>query len=466
MENTLVVLISLGVTMFFVLGVPIFLVIGFWVIGVSLVLDFTLANIGVTLYEGLNFFGLLALPLFILTGDLIKGGGIAKRLSDFAYSCLGWLRGGLAMAALGACGMFAAISGSNSATTATIGSIMHPEMTKGGYDTNFAAATVAAGGTVGIIIPPSIIFIVYGFLLNLSISDLFVGGLLPGILMVIAMQTACWIVCQINGWGHLISIDPVRIIKTAIGGWLGFGAIGLVIWGIYSGKFSPTEAAGVTAGFCAIVGVLFYPVYRMLHKGDTAEDRAKFEEYSDDTGYLERTIIPGFHIKELPDLIMRSGQITGLLAPLIAVSVVMQQILSLLGAKAFVNATIGSLGDYYAVLFACMALVLVAGTILESLPNTIILAPILAPIAAQTGVDPIHFAVVFLVGDAIGFITPPYGLNLYVASGITGIPYFRLLKYTLPYLFSLLVVWMIIALVPELSTILLVHEGAGVFQHQ
>jgi TRAP-type C4-dicarboxylate transport system permease large subunit len=336
---------------------------------------------------------------------------------------------------------------------------MHPEMTKGGYDTNFAAATIAAGGTVGIIIPPSIIFIVYGFLLNLSISDLFVGGLLPGILMVIAMQTACWIVCQINGWGHLISIDPVRIIKTAIGGWLGFGAIGLVIWGIYSGKFSPTEAAGVTAGFCAIVGV-------MLHKGDTAEDRAKFEEYSDDTGYLERTIIPGFHIKELPDLIMRSGQITGLLAPLIAVSVVMQQILSLLGAKAFVTATIGSLGDYYAVLFACMALVLVAGTILESLPNTIILAPILAPIAAQTGVDPIHFAVVFLVGDAIGFITPPYGLNLYVASGITGIPYFRLLKYTLPYLFSLLVVWMIIALVPELSTILLVHEGAGVFQHQ
>ncbi len=466
MDNTLVVLISLGVTLLFALGVPIFLVIGFWVIGVSLVLDFTLANIGVTLYEGLNFFGLLALPLFILTGDLIKGGGIAKRLSDFAYSCLGWLRGGLAMASLGACGLFAAISGSNSATTATIGSIMHPEMENGGYDTNFAAATVAAGGTVGIIIPPSIIFIVYGFLLNLSISDLFVGGLLPGVLMVVAMQLACWVVCQINGWGHLISINLLRIVKTGIGAWLGFGAILLVIWGIYSGKFSPTEAAGVTAGFCAIVGVLFYPIYQMIHKGDSAEAREKSEEYSDDTGFLERVIIPGFHIRELPDLIMRSGQITGLLAPLIAVSVVMQQILSLLGAKAFVTAAIGSLGDYYAILFACMALVLVAGTILESLPNTIILAPILAPIAAQTGIDPIHFAVVFLVGDAIGFITPPYGLNLYVASGITGIPYFRLLKYTLPYLLSLLIIWVVIALVPELSTILLVHEGAGVFQHQ
>ena len=466
MENLLVLLISIGVTILFIFGVPIFLVIGFWVIGASLVIDFTLANIGVTLYEGLNFFGLLALPLFILTGDLIKGGGIAKRLSDFAYSCLGWLRGGLAMASLGACGLFAAISGSNSATTATIGSIMHPEMTKGGYDENFAAATVAAGGTVGIIIPPSIIFIVYGFLMNLSISDLFIGGLLPGIMMVAAMQIACWIVCQINGWGHLISISLMRIAKTGIGAWLGFGAIALVIWGIYSGKFSPTEAAGVTAGFCAIVGVGFYPVYRMIHKGEPEAAREKAEVYSDDTGLLERIVIPGFSIKELPDLIMRSGQITGLLAPLIAISIVMQQILTLLGAKAFVTATIGSLGGYYAILFACMALVLLAGTILESLPNTIILAPILAPIAMTTGIDPIHFAVIFLVGDAIGFITPPYGLNLYVASGITGIPYFRLLKYTMPYLFALLVVWLIIALVPELSTILLVHEGAGVFQLQ
>ena len=125
---------------------------------------------------------------------------------------------------------------------------------------------------------------------------------------------------------------------------------------------------------------------------------------------------------------------------------------------------LANLGGYYPILFACMALVLVAGTILESLPNTIILAPILAPIAAGIGVDPIHFAVVFLVGDAIGFITPPYGLNLYVASGITGIPYFRLLRYTVPYLIALMLAWLVIALVPELSTALLFHEGAGVFQ--
>ncbi len=457
METLLISLISIGVTVFFLLGVPIFLIIGYWVVGVSLVIDFTLANIGVTLYEGLNFFGLLALPLFILTGDLINKAGIAKRLSDFAYSVLGWLRGGLAMASLGACGLFAAISGSNSATTATIGSIMYPEMVKNGYDNNFAAATVASGGTVGIIIPPSIIFIVYGFLMNLSISDLFVGGLLPGLLMVIAMQAACWYLSRRNKWGTLIGIDPARIIRTAFGAWLGFFAILLVIWGIYSGKFSPTEAAGVTAGFCLIVGLVVYPIYRML--GDETESE------SSGTKFMRMLTVPGFTVKDLPEVILRSGQITGLLAPLIAVSVVMQQILSLMGARDFITEFITAFGGYYAVLGVCMLLVLLAGTVLESLPNTIILAPILAPIAHSIGVDPIHFAVIFLVGDAIGFITPPYGLNLYVASGITGIPYLRLLKYTMPYLISLLIVWLIIAALPELSTILLVHEGAGVFQH-
>lgn len=431
MDGLLVGLVSIGVTILFLLGVPIILVIGFWVVGVSLIIDFTLANIGYTLYEGLNFFGLLALPLFILTGDLINAAGIARRMTDFANALLGWVRGGLAMAALGACGLFAAISGSNSATTATIGSIMYPEMRKGGYDKHFAAATCAAGGTVGIIIPPSIIFIVYGFLMNLSISDLFVGGLLPGILMILAMQTACYLVARRNGWGTIVRFEMGRLLRTAAGAWLGFLAILIVLYGIYGGVFSPTEAAGVTAGFCLLAGLLI-----------TREIR----------------------FTKIPEVMLRSGQITGLLAPLIAVSVVMQQILSLLGARDFVTELLGGLGGYYAILFACMALVLAAGTILESLPNTIILAPILAPIAHEIGVDPIHFAVVFLVGDAIGFITPPYGLNLYVASGITGIPYFRLVRHTLPYLAALMIAWLIIALVPQLSTLLLFHAGAGVFQ--
>ncbi|WP_294622769.1 TRAP transporter large permease [uncultured Roseovarius sp.] len=447
-DPAIITAISVGVTILFMLGVPVFLVIGYWVIGMSFLLGLPLDNIGAALADVFtDGFALLAMPLFILTGDLINRSGIARRLSDFAYACLGWIRGGLAMASLGACGLFAAISGSNSATTATIGSMLHPEMVKGGYDERFSAATAAAGGTVGIIIPPSIIFIVYGFLLNLPISDLFVAGIIPGSLMVSGMMLACFIICWRNGWGYLIALSPLRVIKTALGAWLGFFAIGLVLWGIYTGKFSPTEAAGVTVGFCVIVGFLCLPIHKLMG----AKKDADISEKS----VASMLVVQGFSPLELPSITMRSAQITGILAPLIAVSVVMQQILSVLGAQEAIGGFVTSMGGYHAVLFTSMAIVFISGMVLESLPVTIILAPILAPIAHEVGVEPVQFAVIFLVGASIGFITPPYGLNLYVASGVTGVPYFRLLKYTVPYLVALISVWLVIALVPELSTALL-----------
>ena len=207
-DSTWITIISLACTFLFMMGTPVLLVIFYWVVGCSFVIELTLDNTGGELLNVFkDGFALLAMPLFILTGDLINKSGIAKRLSDFAYSCLGWIRGGLAMAAIGACGLFAAISGSNSATTATIGSMLHPEMVKGGYDERFSAATAAAGGTVGIIIPPSIIFIVYGFLMNLPISDLFIAGIVPGALMVLAMMATCFVVCSINGWGIIIALS-------------------------------------------------------------------------------------------------------------------------------------------------------------------------------------------------------------------------------------------------------------------
>lgn len=452
-DGTIITLISVGVTLLFMLGVPVFLVIGYWVIGMSFVLALPLLNIGAALADVFtDGFALLAMPLFILTGDLINRSGIARRLSDYAYACLGWIRGGLSMAALGACGLFAAISGSNSATTATIGSMLHPEMVKGGYDERFSAATAAAGGTVGIIIPPSIIFIVYGFLMNLPISELFVAGIIPGALMVLSMMLAAFLLSWRNKWGVLIGLSPARIAKTALGAWLGFGAIGLVLWGIYTGKFSPTEAAGVTVGVCIIVGFICLPLYRMMNR---RVDGIPEEQPVEQRGWLEMLVVQGFSPLELPSITMRSAQITGILAPLIAVSVVMQQILSVLGAQQVIGDFVTGMGGYYAVLFTAMAIVFVSGMVLESLPVTIIMAPILAPIAHEVGVEPVQFAVIFLVGASIGFITPPYGLNLYVASGVTGVPYFRLLPYTVPYLVALITVWIIVALVPGLSTALL-----------
>ncbi|MEP1962327.1 TRAP transporter large permease [Tateyamaria sp.] len=447
-DGTWITLISLAVTLLFMLGTPVLLVIFYWSVGCSLVIGLTLDNTGNELLNVFkDGFALLAMPLFILTGDLINKSGIAKRLSDFAYACLGWLRGGLAMAAIGACGLFAAISGSNSATTATIGSMLHPEMIKGGYDERFSAATAAAGGTVGIIIPPSIIFIVYGFLMNLPISDLFIAGIIPGALMVIAMMGVCFVVSVMNKWGVLIALSPFRVLKTAVGAWLGFFAIGLVLWGIYTGKFSPTEAAGVTVGFGIIAGVISYPLNRFMKVDQAAP--------IDEKPFASMLTVEGFRIRDVPSVVERSAQIAGILTPLIAVSVVMQQVLGRLGAAEVIGELLRSMGGYYPILFTAMAMVFVAGMILESLPVTIIMAPILAPIAASVGVDPIHFAVVFLVGASIGFITPPYGLNLYVASGVTGVPYFRLLRYSTMYLGALLSVWILVALVPELALFLL-----------
>jgi TRAP-type C4-dicarboxylate transport system permease large subunit len=454
-DGTLITLLSLGVTALFMLGVPVFLVIGYWVVGMSFVLGLPIDNIAAALSRVFtDGFALLAMPLFILTGDLINRSGIARRLTDYAYACLGWIRGGLAMAALGACGLFAAISGSNSATTATIGSMLHPEMVKGGYDERFSAATAAAGGTVGIIIPPSIIFIVYGFLMNLPIGDLFIAGILPGALMVLAMMVACFLVCFRNKWGYIINFNIIRVLKTGVGAWLGFFAIGLVLWGIYTGKFSPTEAAGVTVGFCVIVGFLCLAITRIVERtrpGFAAREDRPVDERS----FGGMLVVNGFGPLELPSITMRSAQITGILAPLIAVSVVMQQILSVMGAQEFLTTFVTSMGGYYAVLFTAMIIVFISGMVLESLPVTIILAPILAPIAHDIGVEPVQFAVIFLVGASIGFITPPYGLNLYVASGVTGVPYFKLLRYTWPYLIALISIWIIVALVPPLSTMLL-----------
>ena len=165
--------------------------------------------------------------------------------------------------------------------------------------------------------------------------------------------------------------------------------------------------------------------------------------------------------RKLPDIFFRSAIIIGIIVPLVAVSIMMQEILAVIGAREFIEGLLKNLGGYYTILFVMMAMVLAAGTILESVPNTIILAPILAPVAASIGVNPFHFAVVFLIGDAIGFITPPYGLNLYVASGITGLPYFRIVREVVPYLISLLGIWVVVALVPQLSTFLIQFAGLG-----
>ena len=418
---SLMVIISIGAVILFLIGTPIMVVIGLWCIGASIESGLSLANMGSMMFEGLNSFGLLAMPLFVLTGDLIMNAGIAKKLTDFAYACLSFIRGSQAMATIGACGFFAAISGSNAATAATIGSIMHPDLVKEGYDDKFAAATIAAGGVVGIIIPPSVLFIVYGFMTNISVADMFIGGIIPGILMVTAMTATAFFIARKHGWGRVEPLNIRNIIRAGCNAYLGFGAIGLIMYGIYTGKFSCTESAAVCVGYTVLAGL-----------------------------FITRELT----LKTLPDLLFKSGKIVGMTCPLVAMSIVMQQCLTSLGIEDILASLLEGLGVTGFLFLSCL-LIFICGMFLESTPCITILAPILAPIATSLGIHPVHFAVITMVGLAIGFITPPFGLNLFVASAVTGVYYVHIIRAAAVYVLVPLASCIVIIVAPWMSLALL-----------
>ncbi|MBL7179637.1 MAG: TRAP transporter large permease [Pseudomonadota bacterium] len=419
-QNVAIWIITIITGLFFIVGVPIFLCVAFWATMGSIAIDFTIQNIGITSYQGISSYALLAMPLFILTGDLIGAGGIAKKLSIMARRVLAPLRGGLAMASIATCSLFSAISGSNSATVATIGRIMIPELTDQGYRDEFAAATVAAGGIVGILIPPSILMIVYAFTVNLSVLDLFKAGILPGILVSIALMAAARYWCHKYDWGRPEPFIFKEVLRATWGAKLGIAAVVLILVIIYGGISSPTEASGIAAAYCLLAGVL-----------------------------LTREI----KLKDIPAIFLSSGRVNGLLAPVVSVSIVLQQVFSILGVQDAVSQYIHTFESKYVIMGLMMFSIILAGAIMESISVTIILAPILAPIAVSVGMNPIHWGAAFIVGLSIGFITPPFGLDLFVASGITGIPYDKLIKWVPPYILFVLIAWIIIMMVPWFSLV-------------
>ncbi|HOV87065.1 MAG: TRAP transporter large permease [Syntrophobacteraceae bacterium] len=427
-EGTLLWLITGLTAVFFVVGVPIFLCIGVWTTLASLAIGFTISNIGITSYQGISSYALLAMPLFILTGDLIGAGGIAVKLSALAAAILRPIRGGMALATIMTCSTFAAISGSNSATVATIGRIMIPEMQKQGYNPAFAAANAASGGIVGILIPPSVLMVIYGFMTNLSVIDLFTAGWGPGLCVSLGLAGAALFSARKNKWGEVGPFVFKDVFKAFWGAKFGILAVFLILFLIYGGYSSPTESAGVVAFYCLLAGM-----------------------------FLTREL----KLRDIPEVFLSSGRVNGMLAPVIAISIVLQQVFNIIGLHEGVYDLIHTFKAPSLMLLAMMAAIVFFGCIMESISVCIILSPIFAPIAVSMGMNPYHFALTFIVGLSLGFVTPPFGLDLFVASGITGIPYGKIIKWIPPFLVGICLAWLAVAFIPAISLTLFKIVGGG-----
>lgn len=412
--------IAILLAFLFFAGVEVITVLGIGAVLLTLVTQqFPLMNISLTMFDSLNLFPLVALPLFVVTGDLIAAGGIAHQILRFSRSLVGWLSGGLPLATIVASGIFAAISGSNAATVATVGRVVMPGMREEGYPRAFAAGTIAAGGVVGIIIPPSIAFVLYGVTVGVSVSDLFIAGILPGLMMVSLMAVLAWTICRWRGYGTKFPFSLPGLVRTAYGTKWALGAVAIILVGIYAGIFTPTEAGAVAAVYCLFVGL-----------------------------FITRQI----KLAALPPILIRSAQICGLIAPIVALALVFSQNLAILRAPAALADMFINLSDSdFLRLLAILALLLVAGCIMEAAPNILLLSPILVPVGVQLGFDPIHFGVLIVATLAVGFITPPIGLNLFVASAMSGAPFLSIARASVAYVIALMAALLVIAFVPQLS---------------
>ena len=370
------------------------------------------------LLEGADSFPLLAIPFFMLAGELMNAGGISKRIVGFALAWVGHIRGGLGLVAVFASVLMAAISGSAAADTAAIGTLLIPMMRQAGYDIPRSAGLIAAGGVIAPVIPPSIGFIMFGVVANVSIGKLFLAGFFPGVLMGISLAIAWqWVVRRDKvavlprqGWGTRLraGIDGIWAL------FMPFGIVGVLKFGI----FTPTEAGVAACVYAFVVGVL---VYRELP------------------------------LRSLYGLLVAAAKSTAVVVFLIASALVSAWLITTSNVPAQVGAMLEPfMGNKTLLMFVIMVLVVIIGTALDFAPTVMILTPVLMPIVKQAGIDPVYFGVLFVMNNAIGLITPPVGVVLNVICGVAKISMSQLVKGLWPFLWAELIVLLLLVLFPSL----------------
>ncbi|MDD3164794.1 MAG: TRAP transporter large permease [Oscillospiraceae bacterium] len=367
----------------------------------------TLSTIGPWLMSALDSFPLMAIPFFILAGSLMEGGGLSKRLIDFCDSLLGWLPGGLGIVCIAACAFFGAISGSAPATVAAIGAICLPSMVERGYDKLYATALIAASGCLGVIVPPSIPMVVYGTSTDTSVGQLFVAGFGPALAFALCLIALNEFVCIKHGYkGSAHGFSIKRVGTTFVKGIWALGCPVIILGGIYGGFFTPTEAAVVADVYGFIVGMF---IYRELDIKRTYK------------AFITSSITNG-----------------NILLPC-CTGTVLAKVISLAQIPTVVANGITSISDNgIIILLVINGVLLIVGMLMDTIAAIIVIAPILCPVAVACGWSPIHFGLIMVVNLAIGFITPPVGVNLFVASGMADVRFVDLSKKIIPFILVLL----------------------------
>ncbi|ARC88837.1 TRAP transporter large permease [Rhodovulum sp. MB263] len=448
-----VVLLFVMVVGFLLIGVPIAVSLGMAsIIFLLLFSDTSLAAVAQSLYQAMaGHYTLLAIPFFILASSFMSTGGVARRIIRFAIACVGHMRGGLAIAGVFACMLFAALSGSSPATVVAIGSIVIAAMRKVGYSRDFAAGVICNAGTLGILIPPSIVMVVYASATDVSVGRMFLAGVIPGTLAGLMLMTAIYVMAHVKGmpkgewqgWGEVWesfreAFWGLMLIAIIMGGIYG-------IPGVASAIFTPTEAAAVASVYAFLIAIFVYRDMGPLKPRDGRGPVALWQK--------PQALLTGFIHRDTRRTLLDAAKLTIMLMFIIANALILKHVLTdeqvpQKIAGAMLEAGFGKI----MFLIVVNVILLIGGQFMEPSGLIVIVAPLVFPIAVELGVDPIHLGIIMVVNMEIGMITPPVGLNLFVTSGVAGMPMMRVVRAALPFLAVLFVFLILVTYVPWIST--------------
>ena len=416
--NALIIFVLLFALM--LTGMPISISLGLTVLTFLFTMtSVPIESVALKLFTGIEKFEIMAIPFFILAGNFLTHGGVARRMINFATSMIGHWHGGLALGGVIACALFAAVSGSSPATVVAIGSIIMPAMVRQGYPKGFGAGVITTSGALGILIPPSIVMVMYAVSTNTSVGKLFMAGVIPGLLLAFLLGMTTWVLARKNNYPRMPRASwGERLIAFRKSVW-GLLLIVIVMGGIYTGIFTPTEAAAVSAVYAFFVAVFVYK----------------------DMG-----------LKQVPKVLLDSASMSAMLLYIITNAVLFsflmtsehipQEMASWIMGKGF---------GMVSFLLVVNVLLLLAGNVMEPSSIVLIMAPILFPVAMTLGIDPIHFGIMMVVNMEVGMCHPPVGLNLYVASGIAKMGITELTIAVMPWLLTMLAFLLLITYVPQIT---------------